>query len=720
MKSKLFILGSVLVLSALVLGGCGPAKPQEASVDVSCDDFTKLQSISKEIEVAVGSSFTVTLCSNPSTGFQWGAAKINDQTVLEEASRKFVSPESKEPPPPGTAGQEVWTFKALKAGKSTILIEYSRPWEGGEKAAWTYALTVLVDQSGASPMPTTVDLVGTEWALISLNGESLIGDTEISLYFEEALLGGSMTCNGYGGGRDSGKYTATDSGSLTIPMIAVTLQFCSEPEGIMEQEAAYIEALQEAAAYRVVDDRLEITNAAGETPLVFARKADVAAQAPDDIRAARDSVLAYVSEHHGEQAPPAGLTWTAEDATPEGLIGGISYRFTAEEWVVTVDTAVAPPEMRVYRTSVSNPTTGFWWEGRIDAQGQGTEGTEIVLAARDAALNHISEHYAELAPPPDLTWEGGRATSKGLVGGETFQYTAGDWAVTISYPVVAPENVVYHIVVANPPTGFQWEGEMDAERYLTETAAPEGYIPPEVALDRIGARDAALSYIFEHYQYPPVESLAWEEERITAEGLVGAETYRYTAFDWVAEVSYNLVAPAAMIYRVQVMNPTLSLDWQGEVDAAGQVTGTATSTEGDFQPLSPAACSDLANAMAKTLGVEAATAEAPFQDYISGKTGVSCQAMATGDGLDFDDFWSVAEDLKGMLEAQGWQEDISYMAGGPTGAGSGFRKDNGLCLLMAGWEPSGDADCPTDKPIGLCELSPEQQLYTITLNCAQD
>jgi len=80
-----------------------------------------------------------------------------------------------------------------------------------------------------------------------------------------------MSCNGYGGGRDSGKYTATGDGTLAIPMIAVTLQLCSEPEGIMEQEAAYIEALRSAAAYRVMDDRLEIDNAAGETPLVFVR-----------------------------------------------------------------------------------------------------------------------------------------------------------------------------------------------------------------------------------------------------------------------------------------------------------------------------------------------------------------------------------------------------------------------------------------------------------------
>jgi len=82
-----------------------------------------------------------------------------------------------------------------------------------------------------------------------------------------------MGCNGYGGGPDSGKYTATDDGTLTIPHeIAVTVQLCSEPKGIMEQEAAYIEALRSAAAYWVMDDRLEIANAVGETTLVFARE----------------------------------------------------------------------------------------------------------------------------------------------------------------------------------------------------------------------------------------------------------------------------------------------------------------------------------------------------------------------------------------------------------------------------------------------------------------
>jgi len=63
---------------------------------------------------------------------------------LVEQFHEFVSPESKSPPPPGTPGQEVWTFKALKVGESVISVDYSRSWEGGEKGEWTFVLNVLV------------------------------------------------------------------------------------------------------------------------------------------------------------------------------------------------------------------------------------------------------------------------------------------------------------------------------------------------------------------------------------------------------------------------------------------------------------------------------------------------------------------------------------------------------------------------------------------------
>ncbi len=143
MKSKL-ILVCIMVAISLCLFACVPT-PKQVSVDVSCDDFMKLKHISQEVEVAVDGSLTVTLCSNPTTGFQWvESAQISDQTVLQQTDHKWVVPESEPPPPPGTPSQQVWTFKALKKGTSTISMEYSRPWEGGEKGEWTFVLTVTV------------------------------------------------------------------------------------------------------------------------------------------------------------------------------------------------------------------------------------------------------------------------------------------------------------------------------------------------------------------------------------------------------------------------------------------------------------------------------------------------------------------------------------------------------------------------------------------------
>ena len=63
---KKLILICALIVISLCLFACSP----EVSVDVSCADFYEFQHVSKEVEVAVGDSFTVTLCSNPSTGFR--------------------------------------------------------------------------------------------------------------------------------------------------------------------------------------------------------------------------------------------------------------------------------------------------------------------------------------------------------------------------------------------------------------------------------------------------------------------------------------------------------------------------------------------------------------------------------------------------------------------------------------------------------------------------
>ncbi|MEE8162748.1 MAG: hypothetical protein V3T92_01840, partial [Anaerolineae bacterium] len=72
---------------------------------------------------------------------------------------------------------------------------------------------------------------------------------------------------------------------------------------------------------------------------------------------------------------------------------------------------------------------------------------------------------------------------------------------------------------------------------------PVPAITPTVAVeasDAQAARDAALTYISEHYgeQQAPALSLSWMEE-FTPGNLVGRlASYRYTAQDWVVSIPY--------------------------------------------------------------------------------------------------------------------------------------------------------------------------------------
>jgi heat shock protein HslJ len=105
----------------------------------------------------------------------------------------------------------------------------------------------LLAYRGATP-------VGSWQATAFLQGDalaSLIAGTEITASFaEDGTFSGSAGCNTY-----RTTYT-TDRGGIEIGAPASTKQACAEPEGIMEQEAAFLTALATAARYEVVGPTL--------------------------------------------------------------------------------------------------------------------------------------------------------------------------------------------------------------------------------------------------------------------------------------------------------------------------------------------------------------------------------------------------------------------------------------------------------------------------------
>lgn len=109
----------------------------------------------------------------------------------------------------------------------------------------------------------TAVLPGSAWTLLFYNNGleamvSTIIDTEITaLFSEDGQISGSSGCNNY-----TGSY-AVESDTITIGPLATTRKLCAEPDGIMEQEAQYIAALQNAATYQIDGDQLDIRDANG-------------------------------------------------------------------------------------------------------------------------------------------------------------------------------------------------------------------------------------------------------------------------------------------------------------------------------------------------------------------------------------------------------------------------------------------------------------------------
>jgi len=97
-----------------------------------------------------------------------------------------------------------------------------------------------------------------------MHGRELLEDTAITLNITESEISGASGCNFYGA-----KYTTRPKNGIEIDEVALTAMACHEPVGIMVQEEAYINTLQEATSYRVDDENLSIVDKQGNILLQY-------------------------------------------------------------------------------------------------------------------------------------------------------------------------------------------------------------------------------------------------------------------------------------------------------------------------------------------------------------------------------------------------------------------------------------------------------------------
>ncbi len=148
MKRVKWYLVLLLVGILLFVGGCTEEPPVipvtptlYSSISIPIEEFPNHPHIDVVMHAVVGEELTVTLGSNPTTGFQWlEDAEISDESIIKQVSHEFVGPGIDKPP--GTPGEEVWTFKALNKGTVNVLLEYRRSWN--DAGLWAVNITATI------------------------------------------------------------------------------------------------------------------------------------------------------------------------------------------------------------------------------------------------------------------------------------------------------------------------------------------------------------------------------------------------------------------------------------------------------------------------------------------------------------------------------------------------------------------------------------------------
>ncbi|MCX5681779.1 MAG: protease inhibitor I42 family protein [Candidatus Omnitrophica bacterium] len=80
------------------------------------------------IETNIGNDIMIALESNRTTGYEWQLAEPLNDGILAFIKSKYIPSQTNLI---GAEGKEIWTFQALKEGKTNFSFIYVRPWEKG-------------------------------------------------------------------------------------------------------------------------------------------------------------------------------------------------------------------------------------------------------------------------------------------------------------------------------------------------------------------------------------------------------------------------------------------------------------------------------------------------------------------------------------------------------------------------------------------------------------
>lgn len=156
--------------------------------------------------------------------------------------------------------QESAFFAALQSARSYSIV-------GGR--------LTLADEAGktlATFSAQSRELAASSWQVVALNNGqqavvNVLDGTTLTIAFgEDGTVTGSSGCNSF-----RGPYTSA-AGVVKLGPLASTMMACLDPEGVMDQEAQLVAALESAATYTIEGSWLEMRTADDATAVRFTRQ----------------------------------------------------------------------------------------------------------------------------------------------------------------------------------------------------------------------------------------------------------------------------------------------------------------------------------------------------------------------------------------------------------------------------------------------------------------
>jgi len=96
------------------------------------------------INLKINDNLEIKLESNPTTGYSWFLSDKVDSTIVSVTDPEFIEPK-KDKELVGAGGYEIFTIKAISKGKTSIILNYERPWEEEVEPIETFEITISVD-----------------------------------------------------------------------------------------------------------------------------------------------------------------------------------------------------------------------------------------------------------------------------------------------------------------------------------------------------------------------------------------------------------------------------------------------------------------------------------------------------------------------------------------------------------------------------------------------